>query len=433
MDGRMTPAAARSRPREVDPFQADWNNISPEPESEADFASLRVLGRTTVSKSFCLKFGSKSYVGAPARTVWQIIAEESHTRQAALAAHADQEEAILYRSPKGRIQVKARIVRDHGRITELRFERCNGQAGLDASIENVLTLDEGATQRLVDLCILMKGIDPAGAETIKFDERLLSAVLADPHTVAAAYARHPEDFRAAIEDDANAEDVIAVAAKRAALTHFEALLRDPAAFERARGGGTREGVWQRFFEANPWILGIGLSAHLFTSWDRSKLEKAVAGASISNAGKRVDALMTTSGIVRSLTLAELKLHDDPLLESSTYRSGSWAPSQQVTSGVAQAHTTADRAREDIGTWLVERDEQGYPTGDRVYSGAPRSYLVIGQLTSLVRNGQAHPDKIRSFELFRHHLRYPEILTYDEVLARAKWSLERVQSTANGDS
>lgn len=405
----------------------DWAEWSPpDPQSEADFASLRNLGRTTVGKSFTLRFGSSADVGFPARTVWQVISEES---KAGHGLPGDEDEVTLHESPHGRVQVKARIVRDRGRVTELRFERVTGRANHDARIDSLLNLDGAAAGRLIDLCLALKGIDPSGTETLKFDEDLLAAVMADPAAAAAAYDRDPSRFQEFIQSDKSAKDVIALAARREALQRFEDLLDDPSEFEAARGGGGSEAVWQRFFEENPWLLGVGLAGQLLTSWDPTKLEKTVGGSTVADAGKRVDALLTTSGIVRSMVLAEFKRHDDDLLDPDYYRSGCWAPSPALTSGVAQAHTTADRARDDLGTWLASRDDDGYRTGEEIYAGAPRSFLVIGSLGSLTRGEQLHPGKVRSFELYRRHLSYPEIVTYDEVLERARWTLELADSTA----
>src|SRR4051794_26178848 len=116
---------------------AEW--FPPDPESEADFATLRSLGRTTVGKSFALRFGSSSDVGSPARTVWQVISEGSSADPLRVG---DEDEVTLHESRAGRVQVKARIVRERGRVTELRFERVTGQADHDARIENLLNLDE---------------------------------------------------------------------------------------------------------------------------------------------------------------------------------------------------------------------------------------------------------------------------------------------------
>ncbi|HEY5856031.1 MAG TPA: Shedu immune nuclease family protein [Aldersonia sp.] len=307
-----------------------------------------------------------------------------------------------------------------------------GRAGQDAKLELLLALDEEASARLIELSLALKGIDPSGDETLKFDENLLAAVMADPQTASTAYRRDPERFKLLIRSDITAKDVAAVAARCEVVRRFEQLLDDPIEFEKTRAGGKHEAVWQRFFEANPWLLGVGLSGHLFTAWDPKKLEKSVGGSTVAEVGKRVDALLTTSGLVRSLVLAEIKRHDDPLLDRE-YRSGCWPASSEVTAGVAQTHTTVERARDDLGAWLAARDDEGYRTGEEIYAGAPRSFLVIGTLASLTRNDNVNPDMVRSFELYRRNMRNPEILTYDEVLARARWGMELLERAEPGDN
>lgn len=397
----------------------EWFAQLTTPKSEADYATLRTLGRTIIGKSFLLEFGRSNDVGHPARTVWQIVTEGTEQR----LDHSDEgEEVTIYESPRGRVQVKARVVRDRGRVVEIRFERVTGRAGQDAQLTRLLNLDEEASTRLIDLCAALRGIDPGGDETIRIDQAALAALIEDPQALSAAYQLDPDRFKAIIEGDVSATDVMAIASRRATLEQFENLLSDPQAFEAAREGGTKEAVWQRFFEANPWLLGVGLSGHLFTAWDERRLERVVAGHSVSEVGKRVDALLTTTGVVRSLVFAEIKLHDDDLLENNDYRPGTWAPSRAVVGGVAQALVTVHRARDDIGSWLSARDDDGFEKGEPVFSGSPRSYLIIGTLESLTRDGQLHTEKIRSFELYRNNIKMPEIITYDEVLARAKWVL-----------
>ncbi len=388
---------------------------------------MRILGRTTISTSFPLKFGPTDDIGAPARTVWRVIADSAHSSNEQ-SDEAQEEVVELHSSPGGRVQVKARVVRDRGRVTEIRFEKSTGYVKKDAKLEPLLSLDEDAARRLIDLCMVLRGVDPSTDGTVKFDEDLLAALLQDPGTLEALYASDPSKFAAAIRSDVSAQDVVAVAARRNALEEFERLLEDEDAFNEAAAGGSREAVWQRFFEANPWVLGAGLGGRLFTSWDPAKLEKAVAGSSVSGVGKRVDALLATTGVVRSLVFAEVKIHDDPLLEKAEYRPGTWAPSRALVGGIAQALVTADRARDELNAWLASVDDDGFRTGDSVFTRAPASYLVIGQLRSLTRDGHVHPDQVRSFELFRRNTPYPQIVTYDEVLARARWLVELAEGS-----
>lgn len=61
---------------------------------------------------------------------------------------------------------------------------------------------------------------------------------------------------------------------------------------------------------------------------------------------------------------------------------------------------------------------------------PRSVLVVGDLSELQGLlGGDHPDKIRSFELYRRGLQELEVVTYDELLARAEWVVEAAADEA----
>lgn len=55
---------------------------------------------------------------------------------------------------------------------------------------------------------------------------------------------------------------------------------------------------------------------------------------------------------------------------------------------------------------------------------PRSFVVVGTLNHLTGcGGGVLPDRFRSFELFRRNLHEPEIVTFDELVARAEWHVE----------
>jgi len=323
----------------------------------------------------------------------------------------------LHSSETGRIQLKARVIERRGRVHEIRFERIRTHKEAKPELELVLRLEQAAAERLVQACVALLGIEPSGGETLKFDDDFLKALLRDPQSLTTVYEQDPDRFRQMIQSDVRAADVVAIASKRAALDTFRSMLHSAADFS--------EPDWQGFFEQNAWILGVGLSSHLFTAWDPERLERYVAGASIVNSGKRVDALLTTSGLIRSLVLAEIKLPTDPLLvEPKAYRSGTWAPSPDLSGGITQALVTADRAREEIGKRINIKDPDGFDVGESLFLVDPRSYLIIGSLESLTRDGQPHEEKFRSFEMFRRTVRSPSILTYDEVLRRAEWALAR---------
>jgi hypothetical protein len=210
---------------------------------------------------------------------------------------------------------------------------------------------------------------------------------------------------------------------------FRELLTDADAFDAAVGetaSGRREDVWQRFLEKNPWIMGVSLAGQLLTSWDPEKLEQVVRGPSVTGPGKRVDALLETSGRIRTLVFAEIKHHETALLAGTEYRSGCWAPSADLAGAVTQAQRTVDMAVTEIGERLPYTDEEGAETGEAAQVVRPRSFVIAGQLDQLRGPGGVHVAKFRSFELFRRNLHEPEIVTYDELLARAEWHVEMAE-------
>ena len=75
-----------------------------------------------------------------------------------------------------------------------------------------------------------------------------------------------------------------------------------------------------------------------------------------------------------------------------------------------------------------KDCQGNDTGENVYSVEPRSFLVVGNTTEL----QGNDDKIACFELYRRNIRSPEILTFDELLHRARFIVENISRDAAAD-
>jgi Domain of unknown function (DUF4263) len=222
-------------------------------------------------------------------------------------------------------------------------------------------------------------------------------------------------------------DLIAVGYRRNQLEHFQKLLDDNECFaaELARLKTTPETLWQKFFEKNPWIFGYGLSYQFMTGLDGKKLETVVSGFDVTKPGKRVDALMKTRGRIGSLCFVEIKRHDRALLDKEAYRSGAWAPTTELVSGVAQIQATVHSAVERIGRRLVPRRD-GVPTGEELFNVEPRSCLVMGRLSEFETPTGLNMDMVRSFELYRRNTWRPEIVTYDELLERARFIVEHAQ-------
>lgn len=72
------------------------------------------------------------------------------------------------------------------------------------------------------------------------------------------------------------------------------------------------------------------------------------------------------------------------------------------------------------------------TGEATWLIRPRSFLIIGDLEELRGPAGVHPDKHQSFELYRRNLYETEIITFDELLARAEWHVEVAEQEESSD-
>lgn len=393
--------------------------------NEVTWALGRRADRTYVSRAFILDQRNSRDHGQPARYVTKVFDElEPLPEPNPFDLDIERTEQVVYTTPRGRKQLKLQITRQAGQVRELVIQKVPTNAHA-TRMENILTLDRDQAARLVDLIRALEFIPVEGDEqTVRLDDQTIRDIFSDPEAVVGVYNRAPERFRELIENDAASTDVIAIAHRKEVIEHFRQLLTEPDFFEEERQSaprGSAEAVWQGFLEANPWILGIGLTGQLLTSWNDDKLEQTVAGFSVSGPGKRADALLRTSGSIRSLVYAEVKHHMTDLLSRRQYRPGCWGPSEELAGAVTQVHQTLELARRQIGHALRDRAPDGSYTGDETWMLRPRSFLILGHLDQLRgSSGGVNPDRFSSFELYRRNLYEPEILTFDELLARAEW-------------
>lgn len=394
--------------------------------SAADYARGRLVEFNYYYKSFSLKGWWGDDAGYPGRFVYQVY-ECPDDVDLDVSENLEWSEITL--SEEGtRKQVRILVGREMGRVLELKFQRVPPTGDL----KGLFTLKGEDCARFVELVRSLEYLPVDGTEDgQRISGELVRRVLTHPDTIQAAYEQDPERVAALISSDATASDVIAIESRREAVRVFRRLLEDDEFFaaRMAEINATgREKVWQNFLEANPWILGVGLSGQLLTGWDPNKLEQVVRGSSIAGSGKRVDALMRTVGVLNSMVFAEIKHDQTALLHrvQDPYRAECWAPSPELSGGVTQIQQTVYLAREDLDERVRSTDADGVETGDVTFMIRPRSYLIAGNLKELAPDGNVHMPKVRSFELFRRNLYEPEIITFDELLARAEWHLAEAE-------
>lgn len=397
-------------------------------DQQSTYIGGRLPDRTYISKGFENVKPGSSKKGVPARFIIKIFDDKGKRGDVTL----DGSEWLISETPVRRYQVKLLITQQRGHIQDLYIERLEGKGREYTKFH----LDDQQVTTLIKLLATLKNIPLKGEESVRIDDEILEQLFSNPDNLKAAYkqsSKNGSQIRRLIENDDTAADVIAVANRRKVVSRFRKMLEDKEFFnnekQRIAAHGD-ENVWQQFFEENPWILGAGLSGQLLTGWkkgENAKLEQVVAGYSIAGNGKRTDALLKTKGIVSSMVFAEIKKHTASLLKplsrnANPYRPGVFVPSEDLAGGIVQLQTTVHQAVHDIGDYLPSKDDDGANMpSEGTYLFHPRAYLIIGTLAELHGSeGGDHVDKIRSFELFRRSISDIEILTYDELLARAEW-------------
>jgi hypothetical protein len=254
-------------------------------------------------------------------------------------------------------------------------------------------------------------------------EALLShpELAGDPALVRAVLELNPDLCRTILETQVEALDISSLAYRRRQLSTMRSLLDDDAFFEEYRDGlglTGKEAVWQHFFEENQWIFGYGLNYVIGEGIQPDRLEQVVAGHSIATSGKRADGLLQTRGVLHSLCYVEIKTHETPLLHGSEYRAEVWQPSHELAGAVAQSQKTVQLAIEHLGTVLELPASVTAKAGEKFFNYAPRSVVVCGSLEQFVGPSGVDRSKFSSFELYRHSIQAPDVMTFDELYDRA---------------
>ncbi|MDP3984719.1 MAG: DUF4263 domain-containing protein [Acidimicrobiia bacterium] len=179
--------------------------------------------------------------------------------------------------------------------------------------------------------------------------------------------------------------------------------------DHVAAGDWNEGTWQSFFERNTWIFGSGLAYQFLGP---VQAQPNYGGTAVTGrGGQRGDYLLATEASVRFSVLVEIKRPDAGLV-GAEYRNGVHELGEDVTGGVSQLQT-------NCRTWAVEgaRTEANAELMREagIETVQPKGILVVGNTSTLDTAA-----KVKTFELFRQNLSNPEIVTFDELLQRARY-------------
>lgn len=383
---------------------------------EFEYHHRKLSGRTYISGSF--EAARLQPTPRKVRFASKVIDSREHSE-----CVVDGDEIIVRTTAGGRQEIKALFHEDDRSIPRLNIFRYSTVSGKATKSQFSFSGDEVAI-----ICRFLRVIDNAiladGAK-LRFDDQDIDEALGDNNVLLAFLNRNKS--RIAQIDTSALRNFLEFTERNQQLTVFQKLLRDRDYFREMQltwGVSGPEAVWQTFFEQNPWIFGLGLAPIFIEKFKPERLENVIAGHSVFSRGKRVDALLRTSGVLSSICLAEIKTHNTPLLKSSAqYRPDVWSVSDEVSGGVSQCQKTAQRASEHLATRLVLQDSSGNPLSREAFNYEPRAYLIVGSLAEFVTSHGPNESKFSSFELYRRNLKSPEIITFDELFARAKATVQ----------
>ncbi len=215
-----------------------------------------------------------------------------------------------------------------------------------------------------------------------------------------------EQLFRSLHADLTSEEINLLLGRRQALEEFIAQLS---------AGRWTEAHWQDFFEKQSWVFGYGLDYRIMRPFAR---EVVVGTAGTDNRDKpTVDFLMTFTDYT---VLVEIKRPDTAIFQSRrSGRAGTWRFSSEFMDAVSQV-------LEQKAEWITasQSSEHFDKSGNRRLEARTRdakTILVIGNRSEFeASNSRDAIVKRDTFELFRRDTRTLEIVTFDELLERAKF-------------
>ncbi|MCZ4366628.1 Shedu immune nuclease family protein [Sulfitobacter dubius] len=210
-----------------------------------------------------------------------------------------------------------------------------------------------------------------------------------------------------LQGSLSAEEVNILLGRRQALEAFERRMQD---------GQWAEKDWQDFFDAEPWVFGYGLDYRVMRTFDR---EMTVSGGGTDNRGKPVvDFLMSFTDYT---VLVEIKRPDTRIFRNGGgARAGTRSFSPEFMSAVSQILEQKAEWSAFAGT-----GEHFSRDGSRqleVRTRNAKTILVIGSRAEFEEAADLREARVMrdTFELFRRETSSIDIVTFDELLERARF-------------
>lgn len=167
--------------------------------------------------------------------------------------------------------------------------------------------------------------------------------------------------------------------------------------------------WHQFFKENTWIFGYGLSYQFLQDLQD---EPNLGGQNIaSRGGQRGDFMMATAAATSFTVIVEIKRPDTSLVLDEQYRNRAHILGPDLIGGVVQVQQQCFQWQEQSDLPQIRENLEA----QRIFTHEPKGILVIGNTSTLT-----DLNRRRTFESFRRKITKPEIITFDELLERARF-------------
>ena len=332
----------------------------------------------------------------------------------------EKEEIKLRVTPEGRQEITAKFLEDNKGIFILQLQKFTTSTG--APHKTFFSFRGNEIKILFDFIKSIKDLQIVDESGFKITDSELKKLILNKEQAFTIYKDNRNLFEEILNENVTQEEILNLVYKKEQLVYFDNLLNIDTFFEEEKirlNISKDESLWQNFFESNTWIFGFGLQYIINIPLEAKKLEQVVEGFDVINRGKRADALMKSKGIINSLCFAEIKTHKTKLLNSA-YRPSVFPPTNELSGGIAQVQKTIQSSIENLVNKINPTDSDGNPTGEEIFLYRPKSFLLVGNLNEFITDFGVNKEKYSSFELYRRSIKDIEIITFDELLERAKF-------------
>lgn len=382
-------------------------------DEEARFLQLRRAAKTYISKVFT--WGS--HTAERLRNVRMVL-------EGSDVLHVGEVEGALclrLSGEKRKTQVTAVVTQDEKAVRRLTLQSFQSRNGdwYQGQEKHSFTFRSGEFQRLQAFLHQIAFIDLSNED--RFDIEDISTGHGRKAIIDAADRSMVERIRtmnstdresvlAALGGSLSREEVNILLGRRQALEEFELQIG---------AGAWAERQWQDFFEREPWVFGYGLDYRVMRTFDR---EMTVSGGGTDNREKPVvDFLMTFTDYT---ALVEIKLPTTRIFRASKSsggsRAGTYAFSSEFTSAISQILEQKAEWLAFAGSGHHFNRDGSQQLGARTRNA--KTILILGSRAEFDAAGDRRAAQVMrdTFELFRREMTSIEIMTFDELLERARF-------------